>query len=243
VKTVSGKIITTLVVAIGLAMFAGTAHAAAEGCISSGRVTIGGSYVLQADEFRSSAPFSVCPTGSDGFTVRTSAISTGGSLVKAYPSVYKGDHRKQVSPGDPFPIPISQLGSVSTSVSTLANAPGSWNDAYDTYFSSSGDSNPNQIEVMVWLTHHGQNQPSGHQVATNVNISGHTWNVWYGGQTITYISSQPVTSLSFNFGPIAKDLVSRGYVPAGDSLTDVEQGFEIWSGGQGLQTTSFSVSA
>jgi len=228
---------------MGLAMFAGTAPAAAEGCISSGRVTIGGSYVLQADEFRSSAPFSVCPTGSDGFTVRTSAISTGGSLVQAYPSVYKGDHRNQVSRGDPFPIPISQLGSVSTSVSTLANAPGSWNDAYDTYFSSSGDSNPNQIEVMVWLTHHGQNQPSGHQVATNVNISGHTWNVWYGGQTITYISSQPVTSLSFNFGPIAKDLVSRGYVPAGDSLTDVEQGFEIWSGGQGLQTTSFSVSA
>ncbi len=213
----------------------------AGGCISSGRATVGGSYVLQANEYRSSAPFSVCPTGSDGFTVQTSAISTGGNGVQAYPSVYKGDHWNQVSPGDPFPIPISQLGSVSTSVSTVADAPGSWDDAYDTFFSSSGDSNPNQIEVMVWLTHQGQNQPAGQQVATNVNIGGHTWNIWDGGHTITYVSSQPVTSLSFNFGPIAQDLVSRGYVPAGDSLTDVEQGFEIWSGGQGLQTTSFTV--
>lgn len=218
-----------------------TAAQPAGGCISSGRATVGGSYVLQANEYRSSAPFSVCPTGSNGFTVQTSAISTGSSAVQAYPSIYKGDHWNQVSSGDPFPIPISRLGSVSTSVSTVANAPGSWDDAYDTFFSSSGDSNPNQIEVMVWLTHQGQNQPAGHQVATNVNIGGHTWNVWYGGHTISYVSSQPVTSLSFNFGPIAQDLVTRGYVPGQDSLTDVEQGFEIWSGGQGLQTTSFTV--
>jgi hypothetical protein len=265
---VRGNIITVFVVPIGLAMFAGTALAATSmplirtpvlsatldsvngdsaatqptgRCISSGRVTLGRGYILQANEFRS-VPFSVCPTGSHGFTVRTSAISTGRSGVLAYPSIYKGDHWNHVSPGDPFPIPISRLGSVSTSVRTVANAPGSWNDAYDTFFSSSGDSNPNQIEVMVWLTHHGQNHPAGHQVATNVNIGGHTWNVWHGLRTISYMSSQPVTSLSFNFGPIAQDLVRRGYVPARDALTDVEQGFEIWSGGQGLQTTSFRVS-
>ncbi len=40
--------------------------------------------------------------------------------------------------------------------------------------------------------------------------------------------------------PFIKDAVTRGYVQNSWSLTNVFSGFEIWSGGVGLQTTDFA---
>jgi cellulose 1,4-beta-cellobiosidase len=40
---------------------------------------------------------------------------------------------------------------------------------------------------------------------------------------------------------LVADAVSRGYIRASWHLIGVEAGFEIWQGGAGLATTSFSV--
>src|SRR6202034_176288 len=40
----------------------------------------------------------------------------------------------------------------------------------------------------------------------------------------------------------AQDSVSRGYTKSAWYLIDIEAGFELWQGGAGLATTSFSVS-
>jgi cellulose 1,4-beta-cellobiosidase len=44
-----------------------------------------------------------------------------------------------------------------------------------------------------------------------------------------------------DLAPIARDAVSRGYLSNSCYLIDVEAGFELWQGGAGLATNSFSV--
>jgi cellulose 1,4-beta-cellobiosidase len=53
----------------------------------------------------------------------------------------------------------------------------------------------------------------------------------------------PGSSVSgLDIGTLTQDAVSRGYTQTSWFLIDVEAGFELWQGGAGLATNSFSVS-
>jgi hypothetical protein len=84
-------------------------------------------------------------------------------------------------------------------------------------------------------------------VAT-ATIDGESYQVWTGRQTswniVSYVAVNPVTSVSnLNLLPFFTDAVSRGSLETSWWLIDVEYGFEIWTGGQGLAMTGYSVSA
>ena len=89
-------------------------------------------------------------------------------------------------------------------------------------------------------------RPFGSQVAT-ATIDGASYAVWTGNQTswkiISYVATSPVTSASLNLLPFFADAVSRGSLESTWWLIDVEYGFEVWTGGQGLAVNSYSVSA
>jgi hypothetical protein len=120
--------------------------------------------------------------------------------------------------------------------------------AYDNWFNSTPTTSgqPDCAELMVWLNHNGSVQPFGSDVGTAA-IDGTSYNVWFGKQawpTISYVMTNPATSVSnLNIGDLAADAVSRGFMPASCFLISVEAGFELWQGGQGLATNSFSVSS
>ena len=130
---------------------------------------------------------------------------------------------------------------------------GAYNAAYDVWFSTSsaGDpaaSTPSGGYLMVWLYKPSGNYPIGSMIAsTSSPIAGNTWNVWYGNNAsngkpcVSYVAQTKLNSLSFDLNLFIKDAVTRGYVQNSWSLTNVFSGFEIWSGGVGLQTTDFSV--
>jgi cellulose 1,4-beta-cellobiosidase len=44
-----------------------------------------------------------------------------------------------------------------------------------------------------------------------------------------------------DIGTLAQDAARRGYLPRSCYLIDVEAGFELWRGGTGLATRTFSV--
>ena len=120
--------------------------------------------------------------------------------------------------------------------------------AYDIWFNQTPTTTgqPNGSELMVWLNHNGPVQPFGSEVASNVTLGGHTYNVWEGAQsswdTVTYDMTSPATSVSnLDVGTLAQDMVNRGYTKSSWYLIDVEAGFELWQGGAGLATNSFSV--
>jgi len=214
----------------------------------------GGTYTVQNNEYDSSASECVTTDGNADFTVANSAIdnATDGS-PGAYPSIYQGCHWGNCSSGGltSSPIEVSDLttGKVTTSWSTTQPGGSSAYDvAYDIWFNQTPTTTgqPDCTEMMVWLNHNGSVQPFGSEVASNVSLGGHTYNVWYGTQsswdTVTYDMTSGTTSVSdLDVGTLAQDMLSRGYTSSSCYLIDVEAGFELWQGGAGLETNSFSV--
>jgi chitodextrinase len=101
--------------------------------------------------------------------------------------------------------------------------------------------------MMIWLNSRGGVQPFGSQTGT-ATIAGHNWNVWTGQQTswkiISYVLNPGATSISnLDIKAMISDSVARGSLNPAHYLLDAEAGFEIWQGGQGLATNSFSFSA
>ena len=208
-------------------------------------------YTVENNEWGSSAPECVTTDGSTDFTVANSAIgNTTNGAPGGYPAIYRGCHFGACTPGSGLPVRVSDIhpGTVTTSWST--SQPGGGGDydvAYDIWFNQTPTTAgaPNGTELMIWLNHRGPVQPFGSKVASNVGIGGTSYNVWFGKQawnTVSYTMTSGTTSVSdLDLHRLIADAVSRGYISPSWYLIDVEAGFELWQGGAGLATNSFSV--
>lgn len=185
-----------------------------------------------------------------GFTISNADfdLATNGAPA-AYTSIYRGCHWGRCTTANPFPIQESNIASATTSVN-IRQPPG-YNDdaAYDIWFNQAPTTSgqPNGTEVMIWLNRQGSIQPFGSKVAT-ATINGAPYEVWTGSQSswvvVSYVASAPVTKAAdMNLLPFFADAVSRGALHPSWWLIDVEYGFEIWTGGQGLAASGFSVNA
>jgi Glycosyl hydrolase family 12 len=214
-----------------------------------------GTYMVQNDEFDSSAPECVTTDGNADFTVANSSIDEAiDGAPGGYPSIYQGCHWGKCSSGGltAMPIEVSNLtpGKVTTSWSTVQpGGSNAYDVTYDIWFNRTPTTSgqPDCAELMVWLNHEGGVEPIGSQVASNVSIGGRSYNIWQGpqpwGGTVTFEMTAGTSSVSsLDVGTLAQDAVRRGYLSESCYLIDVEAGFELWRGGAGLATTSFSVS-
>lgn len=241
--------------AIALAVccaFAGLPASAAgqSTCSNFGTVSIdSGAYTFQNNEWNSSLEQCATVSGA-GFTLTTADFNQATNGAPAtYPSIFRGCHWGNCTSSNPFPIEENNIASASTSVS-ITQPSGYNNDAaYDIWFNqtSTTSGQPNGTEIMIWINHQGSIQPFGSQTATET-IDGAAWEVWTGRQSswniVSYVRQTPVTSvINLNLLPFFSDAVSRGSLEPSWWLIDVEYGFEIWTGGQGLAMSGFSVSA
>jgi hypothetical protein len=219
-------------------------------CSNYGTVSIdSGTYIFQNNEWNSSLEQCATVSGT-GFTLTTANFDQATNGAPAtYPSIFRGCHWGNCTSSDPFPIEENNIASASTSVS-ITQPSGYNNDAaYDIWFNqtSTTSGQPNGTEIMIWINHQGSIQPFGSQTATET-IDGTTWEVWTGRESswniVSYVRETPVTSVSnLNLMPFFSDAVSRGSLEPSWWLIDVEYGFEIWTGGQGLAVSGYSVSA
>jgi len=238
-----------------LATGAGGARAATtQLCQSQTAAVSGGVYTVQNNEWGSSAPECSTTDGNADFTVANSSISNAtNGAPGGYPSIYQGCHWGNCTSGglsgNPVQASAITTGKVTTSWSTTQ--PGGSNDydvAYDIWFNQTPTTSgqPNGTELMIWLNHNGPVQPFGSQVASGTTIGGRGYNVWFGTQgwnTVSYTMTTPTTSVSnLDLAPLVQDAISRGYIQPSWWLIDIEAGFELWQGGAGLATNSFSVS-
>ncbi len=257
-RTAKRKRILALAVALlttmgGSAALAASSQAATTTlCQSQTASAGGGTYIIQNNEWGSSAPECITTDGNADFTVANSSIANAtNGAPGGYPSIYQGCHWGACSSGGLTSTPIQEsnltAGKVTTSWSTTQPGTGAYDVAYDIWFNqtSTTSGQPNGAELMVWLNHNGSVQPFGSQVATNVSVGGRSYNVWFGNQgwnTISYTMTSGATSVSnLDVSQLAADAVSRGYIQNSWWLIDIEAGFELWQGGAGLATNSFSV--
>ena len=243
---------TTATLVGALTIAAGTAQAATTTLCSSQTASVaGGAYTVENNEWNSSASECVTTDGNADFTVANSAISNSTSGAPGgYPAIYDGCHWGSCSAGAGLPLQVSNLtsGKVTTSWNTTQTGTGAYDVAYDIWYNQTPTTTgqPNAEEMMIWLNHNGSVQPSGSVVASNVSIGGHTYNVWEAQDStwkdVSYVMTSGTTSVTnLDVDLLAADSVSRGYMNDSDYLIDVEAGFELWQGGAGLATNSFSV--
>jgi cellulose 1,4-beta-cellobiosidase len=210
-------------------------------------------YHLQANEWGSSAPFSITTGLGQNFSVAASSISNSTSGTPgAYPSLYRGCHWGDCTASSGLPLQVGAVaagGKVTTSYATTTTSTGAWDDAYDIWFHPSSATTNNGsggLELMLWLSKLGPVQPAGSKIASGVAIGGRSYDVWKEGGTpggiVTYVMTTPATSVTnFDLGPLAADAAARGYMTSAWYLISVEAGFELWQGGAGLAVNSFSV--
>jgi cellulose 1,4-beta-cellobiosidase len=242
-----GAVVASIVTGAG-------AQAATTQLCQSQTAAVSGGYIVQNNEWGSTAPECITTDGNADFTVANSSISNSTSGAPGgYASIYQGCHWGNCSAGGLSTTPVQAsaitAGKVTTSWSTTQTGNGAYDVAYDIWFNQTSTTNtqPNGAELMIWLNHNGPVQPFGSQVATGASIGGRGYNVWFGNQgwnTISYTMTTGTTSVSgLDLAPLVADAMSRGYIQSSWWLIDIEAGFEMWQGGAGLGTNSFSVSS
>ncbi len=220
-------------------------------CDQYGNVDINGKiYVVQNDMWNPSPGGTQClsvDNGTGAYTVTTQTNKSTGGAPASYPFIYRGCHWGYCTNSNPMPMQVSAISSATSSWS-ITTAAGVWNASYDIWFNTTPTTSvaPDGTELMIWLNSQGQVQPSGAVVARGVNIGGATYDVWFsqdsGSKYVAYRKTSVTTSLSPDIKAFTDDAVSRGYIQPSWYLIAVEAGFEIWNGGMGMRTNSFSVS-
>jgi hypothetical protein len=221
-------------------------------CNSQTASVDGGAYTVNNNEWGSGAPECITTNGNAEFRMVNSSIANGGDGAPGgYPHIYKGCDYGVCTSGSGLPIRVSNIHSGTVTTSWRTTQPGGgdiYNAAYDVWFNrtSTTSGQPNGTELMVWLRRQGPKHPYGRQVASNVLIGGHRYDVWYGNahgfNTVTYLMTHGERSTKgLDLRHLEADAVGRGYLRKWWWLISVEAGFEVWNGGTGLATNSFSV--
>ncbi len=205
-------------------------------------------YVIQNNVWGSASAAQTIDYTGTSFSVTSFSgnASTSGAPV-SYPSIYVGTNGR-ASKNSPLPKQVSALSSVTTTWAWTGGS-GNYNAAFDVWFDSgtpAGGGTPTGGYLMVWFGKGGAPQPMGSVQWSNVTIGSKQWDVWNGKNgsvpCISYVAKSNLQSWSnFNMLDFIKDAVTKGVLQNSWNLTAVYAGFEIWSGGQGLKTTDFSV--
>lgn len=193
-----------------------------------------------------------------GFTVanpsNVSVSQTDGNPT-GYPAIYIGAYSENNTTGSNLPKQVSALTSVPTIFSTNATSldTANLNAAYDVWFTASnallgrGQSSPGRggAYLMVWLFDPENRQPRGTNDVPAHTVSGvpGTWDVWIDKTDplcISYVSTTPMDSLSFDLNNFIQDSVTNSYgITNSMYLSVIFAGFEIWGGGDGLDLKQF----
>ena len=108
--------VTTLAAMAALSLTATAARAATTLCNSQTASVAGGAYMVENNEWNSSASECITTDGNADFTVANSSISLSGGAPGGYPAIYKGCHWGECTTDSGLPIQVGSLtpGKVTT---------------------------------------------------------------------------------------------------------------------------------
>lgn len=158
-----------------------------------------------------------------------------------------------------YPALASSIESEPTSWSFSSNfsqISGQFDAIYDSFFNTTPTQQylPNGAELMVWLNYTSGETALGGTQLPDFTVDGQTYHVWSavkteGARTWTRIafqraSTNRTTSVSnLDMATFLQAAIADGAINPSWYQQDLEAGFEIWQGGVGLATSSFSAPA
>jgi hypothetical protein len=194
-----------------------------------------------------------------GFTMTNpnNTVTSNPSLPLGFPSVFIGAYQTKKTTGSNLPKQVSALTSIPTIFSTNTDQKGysSYNATYDVWFTQSnalvtgGNPGSGGAYLMVWLFKPTDKSPRG-TIKTNgsiINGVPGSWDIWYDPSPsdnmpcVSYVSNpDKLASIEFDLNYFIKDAVAKNYgVTNSQYLSIIFGGFEVWSGGSGLQVKQF----
>jgi Glycosyl hydrolase family 12 len=211
--------------------------------------------VLMSDNWGGGTACETNAGGTANFTVSQPAASYSSRNVLAYPDIEVGCLGGYCSTASGLPAAESSITPLVNWSTTNSPQPGSrFDTGIDSWFASSASQGAKPAptgEVMVLINSSGFSGLGLPSSGTQVSIDGYEWYVTYspagsrGWPYTTYALAQgsvvdSVTDL--NMANFYADAMANGNLPAGQYLTDIGAGNEIWAGGVGLGTTSLLIS-
>jgi cellulose 1,4-beta-cellobiosidase len=182
----------------------------------------------------------------DNFTVQTNTRYTG--RVRAFPDFLYGCSWGICSPHRTLPVKVSHDGDPVTSVDTAGNPRGAYDAAYDIWFSKGYALNgqAHGAEIMIWLrsTFGGD---YGRWPLVRVDGALYrflTWRAHNRHGSWNYMQFRKVSQVSSLHGIHVNDFIKvaerHGLINPDWYLQNITAGFEMVSGGKGLQMSGFS---
>ncbi|MGD0554070.1 MAG: hypothetical protein ABSA93_03725 [Streptosporangiaceae bacterium] len=242
-----------LLVVVLIVVIVNRSSAPAQLCGNQHRSVAGGTFVLQNDEWNSAATECISyDAAAPSFSVATTKISMpADGSPGGYPSMSHGCFYGACTRRSGLPRLVSDLndGTVTSDWTTTQPAGGRYDVAYDIWFNTTAWTSgaPDGAEMMIWLADDGSVRPLGTPQGIT-SIGGRSYQVWFGygsgnsAPTVSYQATSPVSQVAgLDIAAFAQDALQRGYLQPNWYLIDVQAGFELWQGGQGLATNAFSV--
>jgi Glycosyl hydrolase family 12 len=207
-------------------------------------------YVVKNDNYGGQAECMTLARHRVGFTVTRSAASSYGPEAMAYPFALYGCSWGTCTRGSGLPAPVSHVRRATASWSFTARARGRWSAAVDVWFGrhrSAWRDQARGAELMIWLNA-GDFPAHG---AAPIWIGHRRWLVrhWVariGSAHWNYVqvrAFRPVSRVrGLKLMPIIRRVERMGLVQPHWWMLNIESGFEIWHGGRGLATRSFTAS-
>lgn len=208
-----------------------------------------GRFWVNPNEWNATGGLCIRSNGGTDFRVTQSGV-TGRTMVDPMrgPGAYA--HITTPPRGGMLPIRVDKLRYATSSWRTSTVDAGTYNAAYDLWFSSVPGkcSFTESAELMIWLDSRNK-RPSGTLSQRQARIGEVAYNVFEtprnGAHTLivyqSTVATESVTDLDLR--AFARDAAERGYVPWDSELCSVQAGFEVWDGGVGLSTESFTFDA
>jgi hypothetical protein len=182
--------------------------------------------------------------------VQRAGFDPSGRVV-AYPDILRGCIWHVCSPKAHLPRRVSRLGHPEATWHTRVNATGTWNAAFDIWFGKKRmiTGQATGAELMIWLNYHGgccALQPG----APIVRIEGHRywlshWTAFHNGKSWNYIQFRRVRRTwrvnNLKLNPFIHRIEHLGLLKKRWWMENIQAGFEIWNGGQGLTTRAYNV--
>jgi hypothetical protein len=190
-----------------------------------------------------------------GFRISGSASNSNPdrNAPDGFPTMFIGSYAGRPTVCSDLPIQVSAINEIPTvfqsNVMNVGNS--DLNAAYDVWFTATSAELPETqynpgsggAFLMVWMHKPSNRQPVG-STSGSANIAGHNWTVWYGTNSgipvVSYVNDTGINGLTFDLNEFIQNAVQNGRgVTNNQYLSIIFAGFEVWSGGDGLEMSQF----
>ena len=224
---------------------AGTSGSGKAWCREYGSVHTGG-YVVR-DDFWAGRVCLSATRGVPGFTVSRTAFPADRSPTWAFPNIFTGCEWGICTHASGLPARVASLRNPQVTLRTSGYPAGGWAAAVETWFSTRPmrTGQADQAELMVWLRarwYHasykvvkvgGVRYYVSHWIANH--YTGVTWNY------IQFRRVRPVAGVTgLKLAPFIRYAERHGWIKASSYMDNIEGGFELRAGGEGLAVRQFS---